>query len=103
MNELEFFSRRKGLEKGTKRKKIGGGHWTSDGKGGGKYCGWNINGMNRFNELCQQVKQNRTSYHNFNKEFLKKQTEKVVQKDIANSNAVIVYDDMESEVEENEV
>jgi len=29
--------------------------------------------------------------------------EKVVQKDIANSNAVIVYDNMESEVEENEV
>ena len=59
--------------------------------------------MNHFNKLCQQVKQSRTSYHNFDKEFLKKQMEKAVQKDIANSNAVIVYDDMESEVEENEV
>jgi len=106
MNVVEFFSRRKGMEKGTKRKKIGGGRWTSDAKGCGKYCGWNVDGMKRFSELCQQVKLNRTSFHNFDKNFLKKQMEKqseTVQNEIANSNTVIVYDDMESEVEENEV
>jgi len=43
MNEFEFFSRCKGMEKGTKRKKIGGGCWTSDAKGCEKYCGWNAN------------------------------------------------------------
>ena len=62
--------------------------------------------MKCFNELCQQVKLNRTSFHNFDKEFLKKQMVKhseTVQNEIANSNMVIVYDDIESEVEENKV
>jgi len=42
---IEFVSRCKGVEKGTKRKKIGGGHWMSDVKGSGKCCGWNVEGM----------------------------------------------------------
>jgi len=61
--------------------------------------------MNCFNKLCQQVKQNRTSFPNFDKEFLKKTTEKndkTVQNEVANSNTVIIYDDMDSEVEANE-
>ena len=78
----------------------------SDAKGCGKYCGWNVDGMKQFNELCQQVKLNRTIFHHFDKEFLKKTREKnneTVQNEIANSNTVLVYDDMESEVEANEV
>jgi len=62
--------------------------------------------MKCFNELCQQVKLNKTSFHSFDKELLKKQMEKhseTVQNEIANSNMVIVYDDMDSEVEENKV
>jgi len=78
MNVVEFFSRLKGMEKGTKRKKIGGGHWMSDAKGCEKNCGWNVDGMKHFNELCQQVKLNRTSFHNFDKECLKKQMENIV-------------------------
>jgi len=34
-----FFSRCKGIEKGAKRRKIGGGHWTSDANGGTKLGG----------------------------------------------------------------
>ena len=34
MNVVEFFSRHKRMDKGTKRRKIGGGHWTSDANGG---------------------------------------------------------------------
>jgi len=30
MNVVEFFSRPKGMEKGTEIKKIGEGHWMSD-------------------------------------------------------------------------
>ena len=49
MTVVEFFSRHKGIEKdtkkGTKRRKIGGGHWTSDANGGTKLGGmlreWN--------------------------------------------------------------
>jgi len=69
MNVVEFFSRRKGMEKGTKRRKIGGGRWTSDANGGTKYGGWNVDGIKRFNELCQHVKTNRTSYPAFDHEF----------------------------------
>jgi len=45
MNVIEFFSRQKGMEKGTKRRKIGGGCWTSDAKRSGKYCGWSADGI----------------------------------------------------------
>jgi len=45
MNVVRFFSRCKGMEKGTKRRKIGGGCWTSDANGGTKYGGWNVDGM----------------------------------------------------------
>ena len=59
--------------------------------------------------LCQQVQTNRTSYQEFNKEFLKKTTNqcnKIVSLEIVNDNTVIVYDDMDNtdkEVEVNEV
>ena len=42
MNVIEFFSRQKGMEKGTKRRKIGGG---CDAKGSGKYCRWSADGI----------------------------------------------------------
>jgi len=44
---------------------------TSDANGGTKYGGWNVEAMKQFNQLCQPVKINRTSYP---KEFLKKVT-----------------------------
>ena len=72
MNVVEFFSRHKGIEKGTKTRKIGGGRWTSDANRGTKYGGWNVDGIKQFNELCQHVKTNRTSYPAFDNEFLKK-------------------------------
>ena len=54
MNVVEFFSRPKGMEKGTEIKKIGGGHWTRDAKGCGKYYGWNVDGMKHFTELVSK-------------------------------------------------
>jgi len=45
MNVVEFISSCKGMEKRSKRKKIGGGCWTSDAKKSGKYCGWNVKEM----------------------------------------------------------
>ncbi len=109
MNVVEFFSRCKGMEKGCKRREIGGGHWTSDANGGTKYGGWNVEGMKQFNELCQQVKINRTLYPEFENEFLKKvtnQCNKTAPSKHLNDNTIIVYDDMddtEMEVEVNEV
>jgi len=65
--------------------------------------------MKQFNELCQQVKINRTLYPEFENEFLKKvtnQCNKTAPSKHLNDNTIIVYDDMddtEMEVEVNEV
>jgi len=57
-------------------------------------------------EFCQQVKHNRTTFPNFDKELHKKtmeRSDKAVQNDFAISNAMIVYNGMNSEVDANEV
>jgi len=54
--------------------------------------------MENFKQLCQQVKINRISFPDFDKEFLEKQCNNAVQSDLANSKTVVVYDDMDLEV-----
>ncbi len=103
MNVIEFFSRQKGMEKGTKRRKIGGGCWTSDAKRSGKYCGWSADGIEWFNQLCQLIKNDRSSHPEFDRKFLmnmQNQGNNVHQFDRATSKTIIVYDDFDMEVNE---
>jgi len=46
---------------------------TSDASGALKFCGWNTDGMQRFNELCQAVKNSRVKYPEFDNTFLQQQ------------------------------
>jgi len=39
------------------------GKWTSDSKGAPKFCGWSMEGMKQFHELCMILKQTGNPVH----------------------------------------
>jgi len=102
MDAVDYLKRQKGIEKGTeqnsKRRKIGGGKWTSDVNGSIKYSGWNEEGLQQFNELCEMVNENRTQFLEFDKNYLIKNTkngENTVWKQPAKKQTFKIYDDLD--------
>jgi len=101
MDAVDYLKHQKGIEKGTeqnsKRRKIGGGKWTSDVNGSVKYSGWNDEGLQRFNELCEMVNENRAKFPEFNRSYLIKNTknsENTVCKQPAAKRTFKIYDDL---------
>lgn len=47
--------------------------WTKESKGALKFCGWSMDGIKQFNELCMIIKTNRELCPYFDSTFLKMQ------------------------------
>ena len=65
MDPLQFFTKtrpQKNRRKKVKNNDLEGGQWTSESARALRCCGWSIEGITRFNLLCEKVKVNRQAY-----------------------------------------
>ena len=78
------------------KKQQTGGKWTKESHGALKFCGWSMDGIKWFNELCMIVKTNRELCPHFDSTFLKNARDEKPEEHIAKkTNTIIVYDDMD--------
>jgi len=83
-------------EDGNKHKKVGGGWYTKHAWGATQFCGWNPAGIQRFNELCKIVQDNRECNGDYDVEFYKKKLSmKKENGSKAATNMVVVFDELD--------
>jgi len=83
-------------EDGNKRKKVGGGWYTKHARGATRFCGWNPAGIERFNELCKIVVNDRERNGEYDVEFYKKKLSmKKENGSKVATNTVVAYDELD--------
>jgi len=83
-------------EDGNKHKKVGGGKYTEHAWGATRFCGWNSDGIQRFNKLCKMVQNDREHNGDDDVEFYKKKLSmKKENGSKVATNTVVAFDELD--------
>jgi len=83
-------------EDGNKHKKVGGGWYTKHARGATQFCGWNPDGIQRFNKLCKMVQNDREHNGDYDVEFYKKKLSmKKENGSKVATNTVVAFDELD--------
>jgi len=91
----EYFMKNK--KEQNKKEKANNGLYTGQAKGATRFGGWSVAGVQRFNELCEFVRNDRDANETFDIEYYETMTRQRVENGKKTKPSIVAYDELDND------